>query len=515
VNYLPASPDLSHLRKQAKRLLREALAGKAAALGRFIEALPAFRGTGLASPPGDTLKLHDAQSVIAREYGFKSWTELKRYVEWKRIDRTERLKTWLRWAYEGNARERGLAVRMLHEEPDFFSGDAWLACAIGDEAKIRGVLASDPGWANLPGGPLGMPPLVAVTHSLLILEDGFESKLLAGAKLLLDHGADVNGSWTDPRWPQSPLLALFGAAGRTHHAGMTKLLVEAGANLDDNESLYHSVESRGSTCTRLLLDAGAKVAGTNAIARAIDYGKLDDLKLMLQRGGDAKERDWIHHAILRGRPLEHIRTLVDAGADLRASNRDGISLYRWAQRFGRTDVVELLREVGIEEALTDEERFVAACTQGDEPAARAILDREPDVTLRLSAKQLQALPELADIGDLRAVQTMLDLGWPREVKAAWDTTALNLAVYRGDARMAELLLKNGADWKTKHGYGSNVIGTLSYASQSDPEDPAAPRDYVGCARVIMARGVPLSEFRRHVFSAEVTEYLGTLPSQAS
>ena len=60
------------------------------------------------------------------------------------------------------------------------------------------------------------------------------------------------------------------------------------------------------------------------------------------------------------------------------------------------------------------------------------------------------------------------LGWPREVKAAWDATALNLAVYRGDAQMAELLLESGADWQTRHGYGSNVVGTLSYASQNDP-----------------------------------------------
>ena len=110
---------------------------------------------------------------------------------------------------------------------------------------------------------------------------------------------------------------------------------------------------------------------------------------------------------------------------------------------------------------------------------------------------------------------MLELGWPREVKAAWDATALNLAVYRGDAQMAELLLESGADWQTRHGYGSNVVGTLSYASQNDPEDPAAPRDYVGCARVIVAHGVPFSELRRYVLSAEVTETLLQLSHEAA
>jgi hypothetical protein len=291
---------------------------------------------------------------------------------------------------------------------------------------------------------------------------------------------------------------------------MTWLLLQAGANPDDNVSLYHSVESRDRTCTRLLLDAGARVAGTNAIGRVLDYGRLEDLKLMLQHGGDAKERPWIHHAILRGRSLAHIRVLIDAGADLRAVNRDGISLSRWAQMHGRGDVVDILPSAGIEDRLTDEERFVAACSRGDDAAARAVQETIPDIFSRLTPAQLQALPELADLGDLRAVRTMLEVGWPREVKAAWNATALNLAVYRGDSQMAELLLSYGADWTTIHGFGGNVVGTLSYASQADIEDPSAPRDYVGCARVLIAHGVPLPNNRHNTFSPEVTAYFDTL-----
>ena len=47
--------------------------------------------------------------------------------------------------------------------------------------------------------------------------------------------------------------------------------------------------------------------------------------------------------------------LIDAGADLHATDRDGISLCRWAQMFGGVDVVDLLLEAGIEEALSEEE----------------------------------------------------------------------------------------------------------------------------------------------------------------
>lgn len=504
---LPASPDLSHLKKQAKHLLRDARSGQTPALQRFVDLLPAARGLDLATLTQRPLRLADAQSIVARDYGFKSWTELKRYVEWTRSATADRLKVWWTWALEGNARDRGLAARILREEPDLFADDAWLACVIGDEAAVRKALSSDPDFANRRGGPFAMPPLAVVTHSRMILEDGFEAGLLACADLLLKHGADVNGSWEDARWPGNPLSVLYGAAGRTHHAGMTKLLLDAGASPDDNESLYHSVEGPDITCTRLLIDAGARVTGTNALGRVLDYDKLNALRLLLKHGGNATAGTWIHHAILRGRSLAHIQVLADAGADLRATNGDGVSVYRWARMHGRVDVVAMLQKAGVEEPLTDEEEFIAACARGDESAARSIRQRIPDVFSRLTDWQLQSMPQRASVGDLRAVRTMLALGWPREVKSGWHATALNLAVFQGDAEMARLLLDQGADWQTQHGYGDTVLGTLSFASRAEDIGEPAPRDYVGCAAALVDHGVPNSAFQQYGFSAEVTEYL--------
>jgi ankyrin repeat protein len=506
---LAAFPDLSHLKKQAKQLLRGAHAGDVSALERFSKSLPALRGIQLSSAVARELRLHDAQSVVAREYGFPSWPSLKRSVDWVRSNRTERLRQWFEWIYEGGTRELKWAISSLREEPDLFAGDLSFACATGDTAVLRTTVAEDSAWPMRAGGPLGMPPLVAVTQSTLILEPEFERGLLDSARLLLEHGADVNGTWTNPKWPEWPLSALHGAAGRTHHVGMLQLLLEAGADPNDNESLYHSLESRDSTCTQLLLKAGARVTGTNAIARALDYGKLYDLQLLLENGGDARERPWIHHAILRGRSIEFIRVLVEFGADLRAVNREATSLYRWAELHGRTDVLAILRSAGIEEALSEEDQFVAACARGDELAVRAIREQIPDIFSRLSQEQLRLLPERADTGDIKAVRTMLNAGWPREVKAAWNTTALNLAVYRGDADMANLLLSSGACWETIHGFKDNVFGTLSHASQALAEDPSAPGDYLGCAKALIAHHAPLPE-PRYTFSDEVANYFDTI-----
>ena len=67
----PASPSLENLKKQAKTLKRSATAGEQAALDRI--------GPYFGDPRA--IKLQGAQLVIAREYGFSSWTKLKAHLE--------------------------------------------------------------------------------------------------------------------------------------------------------------------------------------------------------------------------------------------------------------------------------------------------------------------------------------------------------------------------------------------------------------------------------------------------
>jgi hypothetical protein len=78
---LPERPSLEHLKSQAKELLEGVRSGAPAALERFRQSLPAARGAGAEKVARLQLALHDAQSVIAREYGFASWAELKTAVE--------------------------------------------------------------------------------------------------------------------------------------------------------------------------------------------------------------------------------------------------------------------------------------------------------------------------------------------------------------------------------------------------------------------------------------------------
>lgn len=537
------SPDrlnLDHLKKQAKDLIRLYRERDATATARFRAALPAAAGHSDDAIYSLQLRLHDAQSCIAREHGFASWPDLKRYVEVQMTARSERSARILHWAqllYAGDVSGTGnranprVALRMLADDPELVADDPYLACAIGDENALRRATEADPAWVNRPGGPLRLPPLVAVAHSSLLWVEEFRMRLHRCALRLIADGADVNQPIFS-RWPPGsldkpdqryPLSALYGAAGANHDAALTKLLLDAGANPDDGESLYHSLENP--ECTRLLLEHGARIAESNAIYRAIDLEDDAALKLLLEHGGDPNEparnaplTDWgspLAWAIYRRRP-RHAKALLEAGADTSYPTADGVSPYRLALQFGLSDVADLLRIADAPD-ISDEERFIAACARGDETEARAVQVGQPDLPASLSPKQLRLLPDMAAAGADDAVKVMVKLGWPIAVRGGdWDASALNHAVFRGNAGLTRFLLEHGAEWTEQHGHGDNACGTLGWASCNEP---VRGGDWVGCARALRDHGMPgataISGDSEHVmvagvrkqFSDDVTEEL--------
>ena len=130
---------------------------------------------------------------------------------------------------------------------------------------------------------------------------------------------------------------------------------------------------------------------------------------------------------------------------------------------------------------------------------------------------MRALPDIAAEGGEEGVRLMVKLGWPVAVRGGdWNASALNFAVFRGNAGLTRLLLEHGASWKEQHGYGDNACGTLSWASCNEP---IVGGDWVGCARALLDHGMPSATpdpqdpdwvvigGRRMRFSDEVSEVL--------
>ncbi len=541
---LPDRANIDHLRKQAKALLRAYRAGDPDAVARFGRALPAAAGSSSATIASSGYRLHDAQSCLAREYGFASWANLTSYVDARSAsgDGATRLRRWLALVYAGDVTGRpgpprpAVAARMLRDSPDLA---AQSPCAVGDEDALRRIVAADPQWVHRPGGPLHLPPLVAVTHSSLLQIAEFQDRLHRSARVLLAAGADPNqriGNRVPPATVDrpddaQPLSALYGAAGVNHDPLLTRMLLDFGADPNDGESLYHALENP--ECTRLLLQRGARVTGSNALYRAMDLREPAALELLLAHGGDVNEpardpplAEWGCPLLwaVRRRSRRHIQVLLAAGADPAARTPAGVSAYSLAMQFGLQDVATLLQAEG----LSDEDAFIAACARGDEAAAHQIQAARPDLPASLPARQLRLLPDFVADGSDAAAMLMVRLGWPVAVRGGdWSASALNLAVFRGDAALTDFLLSHGASWREEHGYGDNVSGTLSWASCTEP---VIGGDWPGCARALLAHGMPgarpddadpelvLVEGRRQRFPEEITELMlsaGTSKGQSS
>ena len=505
---LPENPSFEHLKKQAKDLLRLYQSNSPEAFDRFRKSLPVAAGKDDEAIAALGLKLHDAQSCIAREYGLPAWQNLRNYIDYCNSklsnERKDVIALWLHKAYghDDQKEDPAAAAQGLQQIPDFVQGDLHLACAIGDEETVRRSIAADPSCVNrinsswrCPGckRDLGMPPLFAVTHTTLLRIPAFRGQLYRCARMLLDAGADPNQSWRDR--DTDPLFSsLYGAAGKNHDAELTRMLLESGANPADGESLYHSIETDDHTCMRLLLEAGARVEGSNALHHQLDKDDIEGLRLLLQYTKDVNDPQseigrpllW---AIRRRRSPEHLKALLAAGADPKVKTKDGVSAYLFAVQFGLTEIALLLRDAGSEAVLSVEDQFLSACARVDRAEARRLLAAQPDIFSRMSEAQLRQLPNLTETrSNDDAVRFMVELGWPISVRGGdWSASALNLAVFSGNAELTRFLLEHGSSWTERHGFEGDAGGILGWASRNEP--PGG--DWVGCAKALVDHGMPI------------------------
>ena len=496
---IPARPNLDKDRKAAKALKKAHAQGVREALARIREQHPRFRGSSDAELAAAPLKLSDAQLVVAREYGIESWPRWKALAGFLCADFAARVRLFLEAALADDERR---SHDLLAHAPELARADLQAACAAGDEARAREILARDPEAATRRGGPCHAQPIWTLCFSNLNLggRPTREARVQI-ALLLLRLGADPNASATrNSEFGPFTGSALYGTVAR-HQPGLTKVLLEAGADPNDGESLYHATEQRDAQCLRTLLAHGARTTGTHALEHALDYPDPEPVRLLLEAGADPNEtgpRDEtaLHHAARRDRGPREIDLLLRHGAAIDARSAEGRTAYAIARRFGNRAAAEHLLARGASDAIREADRFVAACAGGDERAARELLAREPGLVKRLSQEDLGLLAEAAGLDHREAVRVMLDLGFPIEAKGGgFPATALNLACFAGHVEMAELLLARGADPEAINHFGGTALGALAWASRhADGADPRArseedrQRDLVLTAERLLAAG---------------------------
>ena len=385
--------------------------------------------------------------------------------------------------HDSGTLERADAI--LATDPAVATSSIHAAAILGDDLTIRRFLAQDAGSATATGGPRGWNALTHLCFSLYLRLDPSRSvRFVCAAEALLDAGADPNSGWYETNHQPAPEWesVLYGAAGVAHHPELTRLLLERGADPNDEETIYHTPEGYDNATLRVLVDHG-RLSGESLalmLIRKHDWHDYDGVHYLLRHGANPNLRGrWgvtaLHQAVLRDNAIELIELLLDHGADptltaehpdrsaIAAGRKSAVEL---AARRGRGDLLALFERRGIPLALTGVDQLLATCARNDAPGVRAIAEREPALVEEIKQPGGQLLAEFAGVGNTDGVRHLLDLGVPVEAlfragdgywDVAPDSSALHVAAWRARHATVRLLINRGAPIDARDGKGRTPL----------------------------------------------------------
>jgi ankyrin repeat protein len=369
------------------------------------------------------------------------------------------------------------AEALLARHPEIARGDIHIAAILGDEAAVRRFLARDAASATAKGGPRGWDALTYLCFSrFLRLDPARSDGFVRAAEALLDAGASANTGWfetnhqSQPEWES----ALYGAAGVAHHAELTRLLVDRGADVNDDEVVYHSPESYDNAAMKVLVERGKLTDDSLAtmLLRKADWHDTEGIRFLLERGADPNRMTrWhntaLHQALRRDNTLENIEMMLDHGADPSLVNlSDGRSAVAMAARRGRGDVLEAFGRRGISVSLSGVDRLLAACAGNDTASVRSIAQEEPMLVQEVLRGGGRILAEFAGNGNTEGVRNLLDLGV--DVAALFEegdnyfgiarnSSSLHVAAWLARHATVKLLIERGAPVEARDGSGRTPL----------------------------------------------------------
>jgi Ankyrin repeat/Ankyrin repeats (many copies) len=463
---LPEKPNLQHLRKQAKELLRTMEQGK----------------------------LAQAQHALAQQYGFATWAKLKTHVELMGLTPPEALKAAVRDLDSSRVRDLFSRLPELRAKID----DPLPDYGFGQHALFAAVQRSDRATVDA------------------LLEAGADihkrTEWWAGGFGLLD---DCDPSMVD-------FLIERGAVLDVHSSARLGRLDKLGQLIGPDPSLVHARGGDGQTplhfaatveVARFLLDRGADIN-----ARDIDHESMPAqymLRVDQKRHYPHDRQDVARFLVTRGcktdllmasalGDIDLVRKHLDADpASIHMSvsenwfpkqnPRAGGTIYIWtlgahrtahavARDFGHEDVFQLLMKRTPEDL-----KFALACELGDQEVFRVFLEKSSRAGAAISQPDQRKLPNAAQNNNVPAVRLMLEAGWPVNTLGEMGATALHWAGFHGNAEMARVILPFHPDLELKSlEYAGTPLAWTLYGSGNGWRRDTG--DYVATIRALLEAG---------------------------
>lgn len=484
-------PDLDQFQHQAQELLESYRAGDAEAIAEVARYEQA--------PLGGAFALHDAQRVLARSYGFSSWRDLESYVQQVENYRQpsphsdDEANRFLRLAcityFDGDhPSRRQRARRIFTASPQLAKTNIHTAAAVGDLAAVAGFLAQGAD-VNGKGGPFDWPPLLYAAYSRLDDETEGRSTLQA-AQLLLQAGADPNAGFLWDWGFAYPCLltALTGVLGlgeddvlrsegplwqppHPRWNEFARLLLEAGADPNDNQGLYNRMQFPDDEHLELLLSYGlGKGQGGPWFERLFRRWPCVDERAAvgyLPRSPSAILAYQLNYAV-RANYLSRVQLLVEHGADVNGDHPQypagARPPYAQAACDGHQQIADYLLAMGARPValkLTAAEEFAVACNRADARRARELLASDPS----LSDEAQGLLAGFAEAGRLDSIRLMMELGADVNGPAGAESP-LHCAARAGQLDAVQLLVQLGASVHARDcNFNGTPLGFANYKNQ--------------------------------------------------
>jgi ankyrin repeat protein len=486
---LPARPNLEQYKKQAKDLVKSFALADPHALSRIKRHHPRFHKLPEPNLHSAPFALTDSQLVIAREQGFESWPKFAHHIETLNLIRSvaslsDPVAAFIEVACVPRHSSHGSgtlehAEMILSRYPQVATSNIYTSAMLADEPTVRSFLFRDSRSATATGGPYGWDALTYLCFSrYLKLDHQRADAFVASARALLDAGASANTGWYEmidhPNSRPVRESAIYGAAGVARHPGLTRLLLERGADPNDEETPYHVPETYDNTVMKILLESGNlnALSLTCMLLRKTDWHDEQGLRLLLESGADPNAMTkWgdnaLHHALRRDNSLKMIELLLEHAADPALKNTlDGRSATAMAALSGRGDVLAFFDQRGVALELHGVDRLIAACAMGDRGTIASLVAKEPQLADRLVAHGGVLLAHFAGNNNVAGLRCLLDLGVSvsalyREgnpyFDIARDSTALHVAAWRAWPDAVKELIKQGAPVNALDGKGRTAV----------------------------------------------------------
>jgi hypothetical protein len=480
---LPSRPNLDQLKHQARDLLNAHKAGDEEALRRIRENHPPWARMAEADVRSTRFTLSGAQLVIAREYGFVSWPQLKAQVE-KAMSQTNDPLEELKQAFRSD--KAAVVRQILDRHPEL-------------KAKI-----------NEPIGPFDTPAIVnarspEMLDALLAAGADLNAKsnwwaggfgLLHGASGDLAAYAIKRGAFVDIHAAarlgmldrvrelivlDPTLVNARGGDGQTplHFASTVEIaayLLEQGADIDardvDHESTpaQYMIDDRQDVA-RYLIQRGCKTD----ILMAAALGDIDLVRQHL----DADP------ASIRMRVSEEFFPMVSLKA--------GGTIYQWklgwylsphrvARKFVHDEVYKLLMDRS-----PDEVKLIEACWLSDEATLQALGADRQDLARRLPAGDQRQVAHAARNNETAVVRALLKAGLPVDARSQHNATVLHWAAFHGNCEMVNAILPFGPPLEaTDSDFNGTPLGWAIYGSENGWSSQTG--DYAGTVEALIQAG---------------------------